>query len=567
MANQLVTPQHPQATDGIGQTTKVFLLAGFMLLALCLLWPALYPVHVEGFSASIVSLGHHVATGTLGDFAPAQPFNTEFFGLTKLGAVLGVAILSKIGFAGDSGMTLMMWAGLALTLWASGMLMRRWTQASWLAVGFVLLFMPGVVESAYFFNDNIPGTAVLLLGLVALGERSSIPRQMIAGILIGIAGSIRTDLIVFSVAVPLLLLEQGSLRQAIIGTIVAGVAALLTIFAIFMIVGATPFQAIQAGRIAIELWGRQPIPMRDLQNFLFFLGLPLFVLLIAGIFNLVEKKHWLNLALLVGVPLLFNLLFFGRMWEIRQFLPQAPFLGGLALYGWQVMAPQLKARNPVVLGASVILVLLAWLVPISSPQNADGPRMFTGRLIGLADWRNWQRLVNDDFKLIDDLISQVSAGERLVILAEGWNEERYLHLELQKKGFVRQPMPLCDKVGLRWSKDGAAIIAINLPQAFLALPYAYDAERINWLAVPCWREAAPSRAVLIARWPELMRALGSTPKPYDSRLAALPFSAVDVTLDDVKKINRFLDQQPDRKTLEEVQRAVQQTASRVDWIR
>lgn len=570
LAMATVTPQRLQLANSSHEPSllaKMLLLAAFALLALCLLFPALRPVHAEGFSASIVSLGHHIATATLGDFAPAQPFNTEYFGLSKIGAVLGVAALSKIGFAGDSGMTLMMWIGLALTLWASAVLMRRWTQASWMAVGGVLLFMPGVLESAYFFNDNIPGTGILLLGLVVLGERSSFSRQVAAGILIGIAGSVRTDLVLFSVAVPLMLLEQGSLRQALVGTIVAGIAALLTIFAIFGIVGATPLQAVQAGKIAIELWARQPTPMRDLAIFSFFLGLPLLALLIVGILDLAKQKRWLHFTLLFGIPALIDLLFLGRMWEVRQFLPQAPFLGALALYGWLEIAPQLKARSPILLGTSAALILLAWFIPIGSPRYSDGPRLLTGRLVGLTDWLRWQKLVHDDFRLIDNLIDRVSSGERLVVLADGWNEERYLHLELQKKGFARQPMPICDKVGLRWSKGGATVVAINLEQSFLNPAYAYHAERIKSLAVPCWQETSTNQAVLVSRWSALVSALGFSPKPYDPRLETIPFSAIDVTLDDVEKINRFLDQQPYRKTHEEMLVGIQQTESRVGWIR
>ena len=68
-----------------GPWRRGFLRLAVVLSAVILLVPALTPAHVEGFSASIVSLGLHLRDGNISRFDGLYPLNVEFFGLTRLG--------------------------------------------------------------------------------------------------------------------------------------------------------------------------------------------------------------------------------------------------------------------------------------------------------------------------------------------------------------------------------------------------------------------------------------------------------------------------------------------------
>jgi hypothetical protein len=388
----------------------------------------------------------------------------------------------------------------------------------------------------------------------------------VAGAAIGIAGTIRTDLLVFAAAAPLILLKQGSFRQAIVGTAVSGVTALATLFAIYASVGATPFQAIRAGKLAVDLWGRELDFPIHIFSLLFFCGIPVSILIVAGGSALARQRTWLRMALLLGVPLLVNLLLVGRMWEVRQFLPQAPFLGAVALYGLAELASTIESHRPALIMAAAVLVL-SLLVPIGPSQISDGPRRLTGRLVGLNDWFGWQAAVRANFATIDDVIESAGTGERMIVLANAWNEERYLHLELQKAGFLRQPTPLCDKIGAVWIKNGRTIIAINLQQSFLPDPFSYYPARLEYLAAPCWKAVEPRRAVLVTDIPRLLRELGQVPARSDARFGVSAMVSVPITFPGIEKMMDFYRNAFPTVGRERMEWASQQTQARVGWMR
>ena len=75
------------------------------ILTSWLLFPLLTPVHVEGFTASVASLALHLDRDLITNFDVLQPLNTEYFGLSKLGWVLGTAGLIKLGLGSEWAMT------------------------------------------------------------------------------------------------------------------------------------------------------------------------------------------------------------------------------------------------------------------------------------------------------------------------------------------------------------------------------------------------------------------------------------------------------------------------------
>src|SRR4051812_37985514 len=125
------------------------ILTGWLLL------PLLTPVHVEGFTASVASLALHLDRDLVTNFDTLQPLNTEYFGLSKLGWVLSIAGLMKPGLVSGAAMTVLNWAGFAALCAASVFVVRRWTRAPIPLIAAGLLLLPGISESAFFFNDNI----------------------------------------------------------------------------------------------------------------------------------------------------------------------------------------------------------------------------------------------------------------------------------------------------------------------------------------------------------------------------------------------------------------------------
>ena len=495
---ELATPARPLAIDQARAWTAAQWLA-LLCFGAMLLWPALTPVHVEGFSASIVALGLHMAQGTIHDFLPFAPINTDYFGLTKLGAVEGVALLSPL-VGGDGALRIQMWIGAVLTLAASAYLVRRWGGASWLVSAAVVLLIPGVAESFFFFNDNVPAAGLMLAALALWVRRPSLLAAAVAGVLIGCAIAIRTDtVLIAALAVPLAALETQKPRPAAALTALAGVIAVSVLFAMFAVVHASPLDALRAGATAVKLWDRPSDLPQHLLILIYFVGAPALVLMIFGVARFIRERRWLTLTLALGVPLFVNLALLGKMWEPRQLLMLAPFIGALAAAG--VEATIADFRRGERFGPLVIaIVVVAWLAsPVKAVVIADGPRVLSGRIAGLRLWYEWQQSVRDDFARIDGAIDSAPAAATTAILTEGWNEDRYLHLELVAKGFRRAPLAApCSALGEAMSLNGRTVVELSIRQTFVPIWPALNAQQLERYAIPCLARLRPDRVVLLA---------------------------------------------------------------------
>jgi hypothetical protein len=484
---------------GSAKTRAVLLWLLLLAAAVLCLWPALRPVHVEGFSASIVALGLHMSQGTVRDFMPFAPFNADYFGLTKLGAEDGVAVLSPF-VGGDGAMLIEMWAGAALCLAASAWLIRSWTKASWLVIAAVLLLIPGVSESFFFFNDNVPAAGLMLLALALWAWRPTLPIAALAGALIGYAVAIRTDTVLVAViAMPLVAFETRGFWRAMLLTAAAGLVAIVVTTVLFALVHATPLDALRAGVIAVKLWARPSDLVRHALIVVYFLGAPALLLLCAGVVGLAQERRWLRLALTAGVPLFVNLVLLGKMWEVRQLLVLTPFLGALVVKGVEFATASLSARRPVA-PLIVVAVTIAWLFsPARGIVAADGPRALSGRVAGLVLWNEWQQSVRDDFRRIDGAIELAPPTGPLAILTDGWTDDRYLHLELVRHGFRRSPLPQpCSAIGEAMTANGRTVVELSIQQTFLPTFPALNSQRLERYATPCLAAIHPVRTLLLA---------------------------------------------------------------------
>lgn len=469
-------------------------------LSLWLVSPIVNPVHVEGFSASIIALGIQLPQHALADFFPSQPFATEYFLLTKLGAALGVSALHALGLDGADAMRILMWIGFTLLLVGSALLVRRWAQSSWLVTVAALLLLPGLPESAFFYNDNVIGAGLMTTALLVFRADGAIARLVLTGILIGLASAVRIDLVLISVAVPLMALSAAPLRTAVIPTAIVAVTALVTLFAIFAVVGMTPFDALTVGSVAVDLWTRPGSLGLQLTLVAAFCGVAGFILMLFGIGSEWRARRWLSIGLLFGVPLLVNLALAGKIWEIRQFLGLTPFLGALVARGIDRLAADFRTGQRLLPGIVVIAALITFFAPARLVYLKDGPRELVGRVAGIALWREWQTAVQQDFTTIQTAVSSAGAIGPLVILTDQWDEDRYLHLQLVNSGYAfTADSAACAPIGQLATKGVRRVLHLTLQQTFVSYWQEIQADRLRLLALPCLKHEAPGRVLLLAR--------------------------------------------------------------------
>lgn len=515
--------------------------AAWGLLAMVAAWllsPALHPVHVEGFSAAIVALGVHMAHGTLADFFPSQSFNTDYFGLTKLGAVMGVAGLVKLGLAGERAMRVLMALGAMLLVGGSARLVRYWTGAPWLIVAAVLLLIPGVAETGFFFNDNMLGAGLLVAALALFCDRQGVAATLATGALIGMAIAVRTDLVLVTPALLLIAWERQPLRQAALTTALAAITAMASLWLIYASVGASPLDALRAGAIAVELWDRPGDLQRQFLSLLLFLGLPALILYLLGLRTSIAAREWRRMALLLGIPLLVNLMLAGKIWEARQLLPLTPFLAAIAAQGAQRLVADWQLgqrRATAAFGVTIAAILLA---PPAAVYPSDGPRAVIGRVGAIAGWHAWQARIRGNFALIDEVIATAQGGPPLAIVTDYWDEDRYLHLRLLEQGFRPAAQPReCDSIGQSMTKDGRTILQVSPHQTFLRNSEALYTPRLVQFAMPCLR-ASPGTPILIASADQVARLREDDAAPPPLRLSDTPLAAIALSPPLVERLAR-----------------------------
>lgn len=517
------------ATNGrpsIGRHAGAAFWLALALVAAWLFWPMLSPVHVEGFSASIVALGLHVAEGSVRDFMPFAPLNADYYGLTKLGAVLGVAWLSPL-LGGEGAFRLLLWGGMALTLGTSAWLIRQWSGSRWIVCAATLVLMPGVAESGFFFNDNVLAAGLILPALAIILRWRSPAAALIAGALIGCAVTVRTDMMVLAAtAVPLIAIERRSWRKAAIVTGIAGATAVAVLFALYALVGATPIDAAKVGALAVSLWARTPDPWRFLSVILLFCGLPGLVLAALGAARLARVRAWYRLALLAGVPVLFNLILFGKMWEVRQLLVLAPFVGALVARGIDAAVTEAGARRWGLPATLSLVALFSLAGPILGYNFSDGPRELTGRLAGIVRWRGWQEAVRQDFARIDRLVAATPGGRPHAIITDGWNDDRYLHLTLLERGFRRAPLPpACTMIAEAMRSGSRTVVQLSMRQSFLKHWEVLQPMRFERRALPCLAAIRAEQVTLLATGPRGAALLSASPVQIPDDLADDPLVA------------------------------------------
>ena len=293
--------------------------AGLAVLAAWLFGPLLTCVHVEGFSASMGSIALHMTHDQLANYDRLFPFNLQFFAFSRLGTNLFLACLvGPLGLPAEWALRVTMWTGFLCLAGGSWVLVRRWTGAPPLVVALLLLLTPGVAETGFFYNDNLlsAGLAVLSLALLSVSARPW--GSLTAGALFGYAVLARTDAMLLAPVAALILWRREGWSWRLVGHCAAfGAAAAGLASAILAAFGQSPFGVLKIATHAVALWGRRTGRWVQPMSILAFAGPISLGLAAVGLARLAWKREAYRLLLLAGAPLLYNLVYLGKVWEAR----------------------------------------------------------------------------------------------------------------------------------------------------------------------------------------------------------------------------------------------------------
>jgi hypothetical protein len=489
-----------------------------LMVGTWLLLPLVGPVHPEGFTGSVAALALHLNRDALANFDPLQALNTEYFGLTKLGWVLALAGLMKAGLGSLAAMRVLTWISFATLCGASLQLVRRWTHAPLLLIAAGLVVLPGISESAFIFNDNVPSAALAALALSSL----YLPRfgvgAVACGLLFGLSVLTRTDTILVGAAVPVIMWERTrdlrTTAYALAATTITGAVVLLGTLAVFH---ASILDVFRVAAAAVAGWDRPVSAFRPVVMFVYFVGLPGMLLLACGLVSLFRRHDRLEMARLLLVPFLFLLLIGSKLWEARQFLPLTPFFLAIAVEGFRMVTGTKGGGGLAQRAALGALLGVSLLGPISVPLQEDGSHALGGRLANVSHWRDWQKQIDADFALLATLPAHAAAERPLAVVADQWNEDRYTHLSLEEAGYGIAPAPnaACAAVAEHFVKGPSEIYLVRPQLGYVRYWRQLLGERMERFALPCITSVHAS-VVLIgstARLHKLVGAPESQPAP------------------------------------------------------
>ena len=495
-----------------------------LLAAAWLLSPIVAPIHAEGFSASIVSLALHLNQGHIADFDRLNPANLEYFAHSRLGTVLLESTLTgPLRIDGELGLRLITWAGFLALVVSSFLLVRRWSDASAILVVALLLLTPAVAESAFFYNDTIFAAALGVSALAMVTLSDSIWATIGGGLLLGAAVVARLDAVLLAPAVVLVGYQQNGLQRRFwVRAVIFAAGVAIPVLLLPAALGTSIFRIYAVTSHAVQLWGEPIKLLQHARELAFFAGMPVMVLAALGVYSLSQRREFSRLLLLAGVPLLFNLAAFGKIWQSRQLLPMTPFLVTLAAIGWLHVSAT-SARDGGRLRAIVVAICVFVLAaPPFVIRMSDGPRAPYGRLWSPLLWSRWQAAIRTDIGGIHDLVARQPVGTSVVV-TDTWNGDRYLHLAFQEAGYnVISPGvgdSTCRRVTETFAKGDRRVVHVRLHQPFLLEWRALAAARFELWGEPCISSLGVLQVTLLTPFARAMYMLDDSAHEFISATA------------------------------------------------
>ncbi len=515
-------------TASAGTAYKLAVLA----LAACLMWPAMWPQHLEAFTAQTQSLAWLKAISPTAAHDPYLPLVVQFVYQSRSAVVDVMALVyALVPVPGDwcyQGLTV---ASLLVLLLSSMAFARQWGQVAWWWSLPALALTPGVVELGFFLNDNVVAAACAASALAMLPLKQARPWRWVAsGVLLALAMLCRLDSVLVA---PLML----GLILAADKTWSVRAHALLLCFgsALFVLVvhaSLTGFSILDtlsiAGHFATRLGLRAS---RWAMVRVYFIGLITPVLIIVGVAwtwrEMCTLRGKLAVASLIVYPVLL-FLFAPRANEIRYIFPLlAPVLalwGGLGVRALQerIASGQLKQTSRRWLQAGLVVVLLA---PPMVVHMSDGPRVLIGRLWSTSHWHQWQRLVAGGMTRMQGLVHDTSTPGAHLVLSSHFNDDLYFRLRMVEAGFRARSSPPggdnCRSFTV-YEKGAAQVYHLRTEALYTRVPLTLQGAAATQIAasVPCQPTQVVSRH--LTAFGSLEPRMPTTLYPLGPHVLALP---------------------------------------------
>jgi hypothetical protein len=422
---------------------------GLILLAAWLLWPVFFAQQLEGYSASLQAIAMMARRGDFMAQDLLYPRITEFLYYTRAGLIgLLRLIYTATGDIGDPAFRAVMIGSLAILLASCIIFARRVAGLPLWAIALALLLVPGVSECSFFFNDNLPSTAIVTAAIALIASRQSYAAYALAGTLIAAALLIRLDSVLLAPLVALVPLSRGYTLRFVVERIApAAAAAVLILLLGWLTLGATPLDALLAAKGFV--------PMHDLRVVAIDAGL--FFSLAGGAVMLIgawaslrhpPAENRLPFWLLWGAyPVLLGVVTIIVSAEIRYLFPLfAPYVAVHGGRGFTALASGFRNRRPAAIAA--IAAIGVSLVAPPKVYMLEGPSSMWGRLWTPFFWARWQRLMSDNMATVDRLVEEGERRDRLLIVQSHYNDEFFLKERLIQAGFTpveaSRAFPGCD---------------------------------------------------------------------------------------------------------------------------
>jgi hypothetical protein len=454
-------------------------------LGIYLIAPAFTAVHVEGFSAQIQSIA--LALGSVGieRHDTYQPALTEFIFYTRQGVSELLFLINRIfGYRGDAGFRALTVASLLAVLAASVRFAKVWGKADARLALAALLLTPGLIETGFFFNDNIVSAAFACAAMAALLPGAAVARYGSSGMLLGMAILCRLDAVfVLPFIVGLAASDAVSPRQLMRRGIAFAAGALLVGGLAAAYFGAMPLDALHIAREFSQLSKRWSGGMR-FDSACYFIGVVMPLPVLIGVATVLRRealgRRFLYAATMVLYPLLFTLYAMNGGNEIRYLLPLlAPVIALHGAQGLRWLLHSLRDRAAAarwLAGAWIVLLAGAFLLPPSFIAVRDGPRALTGRLYMPFIWWRWQQASGQTMERVASVVAEAEAGAapQSLLISTHWSDDFYLKLRLMEAGYADTPIasryPDCG--GFTIYRRGAhEILQVRLHNHWQIAPY------------------------------------------------------------------------------------------------
>jgi hypothetical protein len=451
------------------------------VLAVWLVSPILRAGHLEGYTANLKSIAIAANRGNLMGQDALVPILTEFLYYTRAGVVLLLRLIGAVfGEVGDAGFRGLVACSFVLLCLSSVVVARRWGGVStWAALAAIVL-TPGVVETSFFFNDNIISAALAVSALALVSRWRSTLAYVCAGGLLAFGTICRTDALLLAPALAGLAWLSYPRKITVLKRGIATVVGATLVFGlVFLVAQATPLDSLAVGRFFVPYSG---LRLRILIA-LWFTGLPVLGLLAIGLTARLlgrpldgDAVRWF-LVLLVYPLFVVAIGVFRLSTEVRYLYPLlTPIIAIHAGTGLEALVKLLLQGGRARIASAVVagFLILSVVLPPTKVQVRDGPRSLTGRFWSPLLWFRWQQSQQNSMKRVGELVASADAVPMILVIATHFNDDYYLKLRLLEAGYHVHPVseifPSC-KDGLSvYAKAGHVVAHIRTENPYGRIP-------------------------------------------------------------------------------------------------